>query len=279
MLKCGPWMCFLVASDQVHTSTDMHELRFEKSRSRHSPSRAAYSERESFSDTRTPSGRLHDESMSAFEGPEAHEAHGEELLRQPSLQRFISVLSSEAEAPLLGSFQSVRSNKSNKGRQVSFRMSPLSSTSPSTSEQRPDFSGRWVLKDVDGDFEAFLADIGTGWMLRQMAKSMNYGVGRLVQDITIEDEGQLIIATEGVPKPSTMILQIDGDEEESLGLDGETTLVTARWEAQTLVVRSRRPDGKELPATKRYMEDDFMILENNTSTGKCVKRYFEKQPC
>lgn len=39
-----------------------------------------------------------------------------------------------------------------------------------------DFVWQWRLKRIEGDVDKFMADAGTNWALRKMAKQMNYGI-------------------------------------------------------------------------------------------------------
>jgi len=46
--------------------------------------------------------------------------------------------------------------------------------------ERPNFSGTWDLVRTEGDLDRFLSDMGQGWLIRNGAKVLKYGVGRVV---------------------------------------------------------------------------------------------------
>lgn len=45
---------------------------------------------------------------------------------------------------------------------------------------RPNFAGTWSLERTEGDLDKFLTDMGQGWFIRNGAKALKYGVGRVV---------------------------------------------------------------------------------------------------
>jgi hypothetical protein len=193
---------------------------------------------------------------------------GEELptlLKQPSVRRFWSTIS--------------QAEQLSEGSMVEAKKVPLSARKlrvTFNSDSKPDFSGRWVLSSIEGDFDAFLADIGTKWMLRKMARSVGYGVGRSVQDISLDGD-EFIVVSEGGPTITKLVLHIGGGEEQSIGLDGDPVMVLARWEGQALWMESRRMDGTKLPPTRRYLDGEEMVVENSTSSGLMVRRLFTKE--
>eukprot|EP00928_Gymnodinium_smaydae_P078578 TRINITY_DN62701_c0_g1_i1.p1 TRINITY_DN62701_c0_g1~~TRINITY_DN62701_c0_g1_i1.p1 ORF type:complete len:414 (+),score=51.64 TRINITY_DN62701_c0_g1_i1:81-1322(+) len=141
--------------------------------------------------------------------------------------------------------------------------------------EKPDFEGRWLLDRIEGDFEAFLADIGVGWTLRKMAKGFGYGVGKQLQDISLDGDDFTLI-TEGGPRIISMTAPIGGEEALSTGLDGEPNYVTLSWEGSRLRTDSRNKKGVSSPPTFRFFEGDLMVVETATSAGMVVKRYFRK---
>jgi hypothetical protein len=158
------------------------------------------------------------------------------------------------------------------GRTVSGCSTAVASSIPC---EKPDFSGRWRLCNVEGDFELFLADIGTSYLMRKLAKGANYGVGKAVQDISADGDLFSLVSQVGL-KVTSMKMRIGGAEEESVGMDGNPVLVKSKWEGAVLVMENRRPDNTPIPATRRYLEEEFMVLENTTTTGVVVKRRFSK---
>jgi len=182
----------------------------------------------------------------------------DQLADPAKLPRLLSKLSSSAKQP------EVTKTLLSTSKRMRFR------------EMVPNFSGRWMLHHIDGDMNTFLTDIGTSWMLRKMAKGLNYGIGRSLQDIKVMG-GRVTITSEGAVKATTMTLNIGGDEEETIGLDGEPIVVSADWVGSVLRMETRKKDGTLAPATNRYLEGKDMVVENRTSSGLTVKRYFKLQ--
>merc|ERR1712190_457360 len=46
--------------------------------------------------------------------------------------------------------------------------------------EKPNFAGTWNLVRTEGDLETFLSDMGQSWLVRNGAKALKYGVGRVV---------------------------------------------------------------------------------------------------
>lgn len=46
--------------------------------------------------------------------------------------------------------------------------------------EKPNFAGTWHLARTEGDLDRFLTDMGQGWLVRNGAKALKYGVGRVV---------------------------------------------------------------------------------------------------
>lgn len=142
----------------------------------------------------------------------------------------------------------------------------------------PAFAGRWLLDRVEGDMEAFMSELGTPWILVNMAKSFNYGVGKILQDVSLDGD-KLQIITEGSPKgTNTMNVTINEGLQESIGLDGNPVNVGCSWESDTvLFVEGEMPNGKAIPTTRRFIQDEETVLESTTPSGIIVRRIFKRQ--
>merc|ERR1712003_500086 len=46
--------------------------------------------------------------------------------------------------------------------------------------EKPHFAGVWDLARTEGDLDRLLSDMGQGWLIRNGAKALKYGVGRVV---------------------------------------------------------------------------------------------------
>mmetsp|Transcript_43734 Transcript_43734/g.102048 ORF Transcript_43734/g.102048 Transcript_43734/m.102048 type:complete len:213 (+) Transcript_43734:90-728(+) len=144
-------------------------------------------------------------------------------------------------------------------------------------KEPPNFTGDWVLSRLEGDFDAFLQDQGVGYMTRTMAKSMGYGVRKVFQ--VIKQEGDQIRITQTNPQRSVVVdLTVNGVEQDSTDpAEGKKIKVQPSWDGVALLLKSRAPDGKELPTARRFFAGEEMIMELTTPKGLVVKRIFSRK--
>jgi len=148
---------------------------------------------------------------------------------------------------------------------------------------RPNFTGNWKLVKIDGDMDAFMKELGLGWMIRKAASTMNYGVGKSFNNI--EHTGDTIKVENINPGGGEHVqkFRIDGTEQDDV-LPREKTAVklVATWEevggAPALAVRVRRVDdpSKGMPRSKRYLNGASMVVELTSPSGIVTHRTFEK---
>lgn len=126
--------------------------------------------------------------------------------------------------------------------------------------------------------EAFMTEIGTPWILVSMAKSFNFGVGKVLQDVSL-DGNKLQITTEGSPKGNnTMNVTINDGLQETIGLDGNPVNVGFSWESDTVLFQEGELlDGKLIPTSRRFIQDDETVIETTSPSGITVTRFLKRQ--
>ncbi|CAE7928663.1 unnamed protein product, partial [Symbiodinium sp. KB8] len=142
-------------------------------------------------------------------------------------------------------------------------------------DDRPNFSGDWMMVKAEGDMDAFLKEMGVGYVMRTFASSFNYGVG--VTSTLIEHKGSQLKITMKTPKgTSTSTIHINGTEQGSVDpMEDRPLRVLPQWEGKVLVVSSRRADSAEsLPTNRRFLQGVQMIVESTTQSGLVTRRIF-----
>jgi hypothetical protein len=138
-----------------------------------------------------------------------------------------------------------------------------------------DFAGRWVLNRIEGDVDAFMAEAGSGWAVRRLAKSVNYGIGSSEQTVTVTENDITIVNKVG-PRENLTTLPLSGDEVHAKGLDGTMCITTGVWNGTFLQVDTMKLDRTPQSTTKRYFEGDEVVIEASTMTGLKVRRIYKK---
>lgn len=145
-----------------------------------------------------------------------------------------------------------------------------------TQEARADFSGSWRCVKVDGEIDRFLADMGLNEILREEACRHKYGAGMQEQHIT-QSVGSFEI--ENILKvPIRMKFVADGGVQKSVDQAGRPILIDPCWDGPALLVKSMREDGELIAHTRRYIENDVMVLELTSPQGSIVRRVFDRVP-
>mmetsp|Transcript_137101 Transcript_137101/g.292831 ORF Transcript_137101/g.292831 Transcript_137101/m.292831 type:complete len:250 (+) Transcript_137101:55-804(+) len=146
--------------------------------------------------------------------------------------------------------------------------------------ERPDFTGSWLCTAVDGDWDAYLREIGTSWPSRKAASSFAFGVRLQMQHIVqsgdrIEIEN---IVQSCPPRDSRCVYRTDGEQEDIVDLEGKPTKSTTRWEGSTLVTEqcSDGDDRQPLPTIRRFMLGQEMCTSRSTARGLVVKRFYTR---
>lgn len=147
----------------------------------------------------------------------------------------------------------------------------------SEAEPAADFSGPWMLTDVEGDMDSFMKELGVGWAIRTAASSMGYGKDKLKHIITHQgDEFQ--VEMQG-PRTALQQMRIGAGQQKTVNPEGQEIIVNPRWEddnRQVLLVEACKPDGKSMPTGRRTLEGNKLIMEIASPKGVIVKQIFKK---
>lgn len=142
-----------------------------------------------------------------------------------------------------------------------------------------DLSGSWKLTRIDGDMDAFLKEVGVNWMMRSAAKAMNFGIGKMTNDIQMTEDSIEII--NWTPKGNhKSFLKLDGTEQRNTDpMNGTGTVAQAQWvdSLDAISIESRcEVTGKEMPVGRRYLKDGEMHVEQRTKSGLVATRVFTR---
>lgn len=138
----------------------------------------------------------------------------------------------------------------------------------------PDFSGHWVFRRYEGDFDAMMQDAGTHWSIRRLARAANYGVNMISQDIRHHGD-DLVVAFNAGTSVNRMILTVGEADQATVNEAGEPSVFNAAWEGAAIFVAGVRvADGARLQGTLRYMQGQEMVVETRLSSGALVRRFY-----
>mmetsp|Transcript_14659 Transcript_14659/g.27536 ORF Transcript_14659/g.27536 Transcript_14659/m.27536 type:complete len:225 (-) Transcript_14659:301-975(-) len=146
---------------------------------------------------------------------------------------------------------------------------------------RADFTGSWVCSRVEGDWDAYLRERGTSWMMRKLASGVGYGVGKHTQKIVqTADELEVfnLVVSTGPPKEERSIIKVDGTEQEVLDPDGLVFQQRTQWLDDVLVSEQFQSVGHTATSVilKRFMQGHEMCTERTTATGVVVRRFYTR---
>lgn len=144
-------------------------------------------------------------------------------------------------------------------------------------QDKPDFTGKWVLERVEGNIDLLMADNGLSWPLRKMARRVKYGVGRQFQEISQNGDYDVSILRAGFYKAVRADIRVGGGDQQILTSTGKTILANFRWEGSALRMDAKTLTGAWLPSQQRHLVGSRMVLENVTSKGGLVRRYFVRK--
>jgi hypothetical protein len=152
----------------------------------------------------------------------------------------------------------------------------ISKEQPVTTSPAVDFSGRWTLTRVEGDMNQFMTDAGASWTIRKMAKGLNWGIGKAVQEIS-QDGDEFVIVHQQPMMNTTMKFRVGAGYQETIGVDGKPCLCNATWDGSSLMMEVKTPQGKVYAPSCRYIKNLHMVIEGKTSKGEIIRRYYTKQ--
>mmetsp|Transcript_26058 Transcript_26058/g.73292 ORF Transcript_26058/g.73292 Transcript_26058/m.73292 type:complete len:364 (+) Transcript_26058:370-1461(+) len=175
-----------------------------------------------------------------------------------------------------GSLSSNATASDDTGSTVSVTSADTVGTSCTEEHARPDFSGRWLLEEIEGDCELLLIDAGAPWALRKLAKGMKYGLGRATQDIRHEGDA-FVVVSEGGPRVTTQNFRAGAGEQQVMMPDGSMVVGTPQWQDGRLLMAMKELDGTRLASVDRGLVGGRMVVDSVTSKGELVRRVFVKQ--
>jgi len=121
--------------------------------------------------------------------------------------------------------------------------------------EHPDFSGNWLMTGYEGDAEKFMLDLGLGWAVRKLAKSLGMGVNKTKSDIVhdLVKNTLTITNTDAQNKQSNLFLEINGTEQIST-VDGNSQYAAPRWSTDGQMIEAECRDEKgPMPSSKRFL--------------------------
>jgi hypothetical protein len=136
-----------------------------------------------------------------------------------------------------------------------------------------DFTGEWLMTGSELLSE-LLIELNVGWIKRQAASAMGYGVGKVRQ--TVSQTGDLItVEQKGGQKDFTNVIKVGGGPQQCDSADGMVP-VTATWAPDGSLKMETEMMGAKVTVTRRRTDDKRTVIE--IDTGKIVAtRIFSKQ--
>jgi len=143
------------------------------------------------------------------------------------------------------------------------------------SAQSKNFSGSWICAHVSGDMTSYLQDLGLTRELCAAAEIVRYGAG--VQAQHIEQDGNSITIKNVYRSTVTMTFQVGAGKQPSVDQEGKPLVINPTWDGNTLCVVTHRLDGEFISSSRRYFQNENMILELKSLNGIVVQRVFSRQ--
>eukprot|EP00928_Gymnodinium_smaydae_P005305 TRINITY_DN11812_c0_g2_i1.p1 TRINITY_DN11812_c0_g2~~TRINITY_DN11812_c0_g2_i1.p1 ORF type:complete len:405 (+),score=87.84 TRINITY_DN11812_c0_g2_i1:71-1216(+) len=146
------------------------------------------------------------------------------------------------------------------------------------SAPRPDFSGHWKLAYTVGDMDAFMADMGAGWVLRKLGKALGYGVGRV--SITMEQWGDTFtvgkVMADPTRKNAYMELEVGKGWTDWSDEFGPCRVFTT-WEGSNVLHWDVRlvPSGSASQMNMYYVKGE-LVEEYIGPSGVTIQYFFQK---
>lgn len=142
------------------------------------------------------------------------------------------------------------------------------------------FNGSWKLARAEGDWDAFLTEVGFGWAKRKFVAGLGYGVGALKEDIQQEMVGELVHMAVTTTSPMSTVenmYTINGEEQDGKTPENEIVMIIPYWEGDRLVVQTfDKQTRKKLATIERY-RDGKGLRHRMTSGAVTVERFFERE--
>lgn len=142
--------------------------------------------------------------------------------------------------------------------------------------EMPNFSGKWVMRSFEGDFESLMAEGGTPWATRKLARAGNYGIGVVTQVIK-HDGPKMCVDFQAGLSSNMQRFTVDGSEQDTISEKGDQIRVRVAWDGQCVALKGvYRKSGSPCQTTQRYMLGESMVVETLLTNGTSVKRFYRK---
>lgn len=143
----------------------------------------------------------------------------------------------------------------------------------------PDFTGKWLNFEIPSgcDTPRFMQEgMEMNFLMRNMARMANYGVGKMMHEVTQNADGSVVTNRMNMPEDKTFTWQVDGVEHPD---DGDGNPYLATWEGNVLVITPGTGAKSTNFVLKRYMEGEFMCTHMSypRKPGVAMERKFQKE--
>lgn len=151
---------------------------------------------------------------------------------------------------------------------------------------KPDLQGEWKMARYEGDWDAFMKDVGVSWAMRKAAGASGYGVNKTVHAIKLSGE-RISVETRTFAGAYTREFEPNGcDQDAEDPLTKKPVKIVPFWEElggrMALTMEGYVPAAKvggeikKLPVTRRWLDGSSMVVEQTSPSGFVVKSYFSR---
>lgn len=137
-----------------------------------------------------------------------------------------------------------------------------------------DFTGSWLCHRAEGDLETLLAELGISYLMRQTAKTFDYGAGRA--SWVIEQAGDRF--TIWVTSMSTVKMEfVVGNGEQTTEGEYQPRRVIPIWgECYTLCLDCCELDGSGQVKERIYLDGEELAVERKTNSQTTATWYYRE---
>jgi len=159
-------------------------------------------------------------------------------------------------------------------------VNPRVSAQEEVKPEKPNFSGTWDLVRTEGDWDKFMSDMGLGWLSRNAAKALRYGVGRVV--LEWQQDGDNFTFSRVLCDPSKMgkssaQISIGQGPVRFFGDLGYLTC-SSQWEGSSLRNDSKvESSGLAITSFTYFSDAGDLVEEIRSSKGSVAKNIFSRR--
>merc|ERR1711920_125803 len=145
--------------------------------------------------------------------------------------------------------------------------------------ERPHFAGTWYLEQTEGNLDKLLSDMGQGWFIRNGAKGLKYGIGRVV--VECQQDGDDLKFSKVLCDPRNLSkshVQITVGQGTVRFLDDIGRLSsTSRWEGKSLRFDAKlESSGLAVTLLMYYNREGNFVEEMISCKGTVAKYIFDR---